>query len=157
MPIDTIIKVSGVFIAATTTDSAASIDIPEDGEIVSIGGSIYGDFAPSPGVFANQSLIVISELSFLSTNSIGSNDARGSIAGMLCVNMTHFGEAVETGAGASKFSEIADINPEGGITVNAGERIHLHMSSNTANLVGASTYYLYMKTRGGGRRAPKRR
>lgn len=157
MAIDTIIKVSASFTAATVVDSAAAVDIPEDGEILGIGASIYGDFAPSPGVFANQTLVVISELSFLSTNQIGVNDSRGSIAGMIAVMVNHFAEAAETGAGSSKFSEMATLAPEGGISVNAGERVHLHMSSSTANLVGASTYYLYMKARGGGRRAPKRR
>ena len=66
--LSTIIKISGVILANATTNDIASIDIPEDGEITCIGGSIAGDFTPAPADSTSQTLRLACELSFLSTN-----------------------------------------------------------------------------------------
>lgn len=156
--IDTIIKVSGTVPANVTTSGIASIDIPEDGEILCIGGVITGIHVVAPGsTNANESVQLAAELSFLSTNQIGVNDARGTIAGLGLAMALLFGEAAETGGGGFKFSEMADICPPEGIPVNAGERIHLHGYSSRAEYTAKATFLLYLKTAGGARRARKRR
>ena len=157
MSIDTIIKVSGAITANSTQNDIASIDIPEDGEILCVGGVILGIYSPSPSTFANFGPQLSAELSFLSTNQIGANDARGTIAGIAVSGFILFSETTETGGGGCKLSEQASICPPEGITIQAGERIHLHGVSNAANLTATATFLLYIKTRGGGRRAVKRR
>ena len=157
MSIDTIIKISGTIPANTTTNDIAALDIPEDGEILCIAGIITGTYEPAAAAGANITLRLLSELSFLSTNQIAVNDSRGAIAGLGVATLLFFSEAAETGGGGAKLSEVADICPPEGIAVNAGERIHLHGLSSDTNLTGTTTYLLYLKTRGGGRRAVKRR
>lgn len=156
--IDTIIKVSGTISASATSNDIASIDIPEDGNIVCVGGAIVGIYAPTIGAAnTNQNLQLMAELSFLSTNQISTNDARGSIAGVAVSSAGYFAEAVETGGSGFKLSEQDSICLEGGIIVNAGERIHLHGYSSTVGLTATATFLLYITTAGGGRRAIKRR
>lgn len=157
MPLDTIIKISGTILANATTNGIASIDIPEDGEIMCIGGLIMGIFQPAPNSYANTGIRVAGELSFNSTNQIGINDSRGAIAGIGAAGTMMFSEAAETGGGGCKISEQNSLCIEGGITINAGERIFIHGFSNDVDLTGTLTFLLYIKTRGGGRRAAKRR
>lgn len=158
MPLTTIIKISGTIPADATTNDIASIDIPENGVIYCIGGAIIGKYEPSVGsVNFNKSVELAGELSFLSTNQIAANDARGSIAGLgVSATLVH-AEATETGAGMAKMSEQDSIAFTEGIEVNAGERLHLHGISNLPLLTAVLTFMLYIKTTGGGRRTPKRR
>lgn len=156
--IDTIIKLAGVIPANTTTNDIAALDMPEDGEIMCLGGLITGLFAPTVGgTLENNTFYLAAEISFLSTNQIGVNDSRGSIGGIGLSSYIAFSEATETGAGAAKLSEQNSLCIEGGIPVNAGERVHLHGISSLALLTANVTFLMYIKTRGGGRRASKRR
>lgn len=157
MSVDTIIKVAGIVPANDTTNDISAIDIPEDGEILAIGGVILGLYSKVPGASQNLTLQLSSELSFLSTNQIGSNDSRGSIAGIGVACVFNYAEAGETGGGGGNLSEFGVITFPEGIIVNAGERIHLHGFSNSADLTAAATYVLYLKTKGGARRAGRRR
>lgn len=158
MAIDTIIKVSGTVLANATTNDIAAIDVPEDGQIMCIGGLILGIYTIDPAaVLDSQSVQIAAELSFLSTNQIGINDSRGAIAGIGASSFLGFAEVAATGGGGASFSEQNSLCIEGGIDVNAGERIHLHGYSSLALLTATATFILYMKTRGGGRRASKRR
>ena len=157
MSIDTIIKISGNILANSTTNDISALDIPEDGLIMCIGGLITGVFTPPPAAAANTSIYVVAELSFLSTNQIGANDSRGGIAGIGVAAAMFFSEAAETGGAGVKLSEQNSLCIEGGIQVNAGERIHLHGVSNLANLTATATFLLYLKTSGGGRRTRKTR
>ena len=158
MAIDSIIKVSGA-IAANDTDQndIAAIDIPEDGEILAVGGILIGDYDPGPAASANFTIALIAELSFLSTNQFGANDARGTIAGIGCTCILHWSEAAETGGAGGKLSEFGNITFPEGITVNAGERIHLHGSSSLTDATAVASFLLYLKTKGGARRARSRR
>ncbi len=157
MPIDTIVKVSGTILPAATTDDIASVDMQADGEIMCIGGAITGAYtAVAVAEDLVQSPALVAELSFLSTNQIAANDARGSIAGLAVASAWFFQVNTAGGAGLP-LSVMESLCVEGGITVQAGERIHLHGSSNLASLGAVATFMLYIKTRGGGRRAPKRR
>lgn len=155
--IDTIIKISGTVLANATTNDIAAIDIPEDGEIMCIGALLIGIPARVGVASTNLSIRIAAELSFLSTNQIGVNDARGTIAGIGASWAHSFAEATETGGSGAKCSEMADICLPEGITVNAGERIHLHGSSSEALVTATATFLLYMKTKGGGRRDRHRR
>lgn len=158
MAIDTIIKVAGTVPAGVATSDIAAIDIPEDGEIICIGGLILGHNEQTVNTaIENDIFHVSSELSFLSTHQIGANDARGTIAGIGVSSYILFGETGETGGGCAKMSEIASICFDEGISVNAGERIHMHGNSNVANLTADVTFLIYLKTKGGGRRAGRRR
>lgn len=156
MPIDSVVKVSGAIVANTSTDDIASVDMQEDGEIVCVGGAIRGEYLNTAiAMDLGHNPTLIGELSFLSTNQIGSNDARGSIAGLVMSSYLFFQDT--TGGGGCPLSVMESICLEGGISVNAGERIHLHGLSNMADLTGIATFLLYIKTRGGARRATKRR
>lgn len=157
MGISTIIKVAGQIPANATTDSIVSVDMPEDGSIMCIGGLIIPTYTLAAGVRANNTLQCVAELSFNSTNQIGSNDARGTIAGVGVAVNEVWSEVAETGGAGAKFSEQNSLCIEGGIEVNAGERIHLHGLTNSLNLVADVTFLLYIKQTGGGRRHPKRR
>lgn len=157
MALDTVIKISGTIPANTTTNAIASIDVPEDGEIMSIGGAIIGSYVPVPAPAANITLQLVGELSFNSTNQIGANDSRGGIAGVAVATSFVWSEAAETGGGGGNLSEHGSITFDGGLTVNAGERIFIHGISSHADLTATLTFLMYMKTRGGGRRSPKRR
>ncbi len=158
MPLNTIIKISGTIPADATTNDIASIDIPEDGFISCIGGAILGRYEPTVGsVNFNKSVEVVGELSFLSTNQIGSNDARGTIAGLGVSASLVFGLATEDGAGMAKLSEQDSLCFGEGILINAGERLHLHGFSNLPLLTASLTFILYIKATGGGRRPAKRR
>ena len=157
MGIDSIIKISGTVIAGATSNGIASVDIPEDGEIVCIGGVLTGDYTGAPAPRANSTLRLVAELSFLSTNQIGANDARGAIAGLGVSMVELYGEAAETGGGGGKISEMASICFHEGIIINAGERIYIHGFSSIADLGASATFLLYIKSKGGGRRSTKRR
>ncbi len=147
MPISAIIKIAGTIPAGVTTNDIASIDIPEDGFIVNIGGTLI---AIDASVAAGTNY-VISELSFNSTNQISANDGRGTLAGMTVAN-TFFGTS-----GGAKSSEIANLPMPEGIPVNSGERIHLHGISSIADLTGSAVFLLYLLSKGGGRRNIRRR
>ena len=67
------IKIHGIGTINSFTSGVASIDIPEDGEILSVMGHVSGLGMDALGDQA------IAELSFLSTHQIEVNDARGSI------------------------------------------------------------------------------
>ena len=149
MSINTIIKVSGALPNAATTNSISSIDIPEDSEIVSIGGLIVTTVAQAAaGLWS-----AVAELSFLSTNQIGTNDARGAVAG-IGVTFEIFGAA----AGTKTSEQNALTFPEA-IIVSAGERMHLHGITNLVGpgSVATATFLLYLRTKGGGRRRARLR
>lgn len=155
--IDSIIKISGNVLAAATSDGIAALDIPEDSEIISIGGGIMGEFTPIPAAATSLTLQLAAELSFMSTNQIGVNDSRGSIAGIVCACCLFAMADPETGSAGGNLSEFNSIAFSEGIGVNAGERIFLHGFSNTVALTATATFMIYLKTKGGGRRSAKRR
>ncbi len=157
MAMDTVIKISGIIPAAGTNNALAAIDVPEDGEIMCVGGLVTGIYEPAPAAGANVSLVLAGELSFNSTNQIAQNDSRGAIAGIGTAASMIYGEAAETGAGGFKISEMNSLCIEGGLTINAGERIYIHGYSSAADLTATLTFLMYIKTRGGARRATKRR
>lgn len=142
--IDTIIKIAGTGTVAVTTDGVASIDVPEDGEIVAIAGVVYGT-----GMADDDR--AMAEISFLSTSQFGVNDARGAIVGLVVQVgvVTTSGQAQAQDSGVIVFGGA-------GIPVNAGERIHLHTSA-TTGVIPSATFMLYMTTTGGGRRSRKTR
>jgi len=129
---------------STTADSVASIDVPEDGDIV----GIHGNLAAAGMDAAGDSVEV--ELSFLSTNQLGTNDARGSLMA-LDVRNTVATVAAITNDSLSTFIGIPD-----GIPVNAGERIHLHRIVSTGASARAR-FDIYFKTSKVTRRTRRRR
>lgn len=110
-----------------TENNAASLDVQFEGKITAILMSSYGDFDA-----ADESLSV--EVSFLSTATFTSNDARGSLA----MNTMSTG-VVTSGANNGGRIAVSGIN----IPVNAGERLHLHISS-TAGVVSQNQAYIYV-------------
>ena len=137
------IKIFGVGTVSVFTNSVAAIDIPEDGEIVAIVGTVQG-----MGMGADDT--ATAELSFLSTNQIDTNDARGSILEV----STRTG-AVSTNGQAKSSDNIALSIPDG-LPVNAGERVHLHTRGSAA-VTPEGVFTLYLRTTGGGRRVGRRR
>ena len=140
MAINTIIQLTQGGIAASA-DSVVNVDVPEDGAIEAVVATISDStLLATEGVTA--------ELSFLSSNQLATNDARGIIYSIVLF-------AGGT-TGRNKSSEITSVSFPGGIPVAAGERIHMHV-----NVVGAPsarcTFIMYMSTKGGGRRSRARR
>jgi len=138
------VTVIRVFAAGTSADSAASVDIPEDGDIVSIHG-----LCTASGITVETEQATI-ELSFLSTNQITTNDARGSlmVLGLEAAADTAVGFAIPA------ISEV--INTPDGIPVNAGERLHMHIRvSGSATLEG--WFDIYFRTKSITRRTRRRR
>ena len=140
MAINTIIQLTSGSISASA-DSVVNIDVPEDGAIEAVVAHISDStLIATEGITA--------ELSFLSSNQLGTNDARGIIYSLVL-----FGGGT---TGSQKSSEITSVAFPGGIPVSAGERIHMHV-----NVVGTPsarvTFIMYMSTKGGGRRSRARR
>lgn len=110
----------------TTADSLASLDVQFDGIITCVDWSVMADLDANAEAFE-------AEVSFLSSRTIGKNDARGSISSIA---------AQAAGAEAAGFA-ITQVNkPVSGlrIPVSAGERIHLHAELTTTADVKATVY-----------------
>lgn len=157
---DTVIKVASTAVipVGVVTNSHAAIDIPEDGVLEAVSALIHATVAgaETPAVGTEIAYILSAELSFLSTNQFNINDARGSIA-EVHVSYHVSADGTAGGPGSSKMSESSFLTLGKGLTVNAGERIHAHCSSNSATLTGRFVFVLYLSTKGGGRRSGRRR
>lgn len=130
---DVIVK---MFASVTVdTDSAATIDVQDDGVIE----GIFADLS-SNGMDALDDSADM-EISFSSSNSFTTNDARASIMTM------RVGQQFLTSGGGSN-GKAAWISPPTGIPVAAGERIHLHLQR-TAGVTVIVHAYLYLVARRG--------
>ena len=138
------IKIAGTGSANATTNSVSNIDIPEDGELLALIGTLYG------AEMVDDSRVT-SELSFLSTNQIRVNDARGSI-----MEISHRMSNLTT-SGQTVASTTVSLSLPEGIPLQAGERIHLHTQSSQASVVPTAVYTMYIRLQGRGRRSNKRR
>ncbi len=113
--------------AGGTENNAAALDVQFDGNITGLAMTSYGDFDA-----ADESLSV--EISFLSTGTFTSNDARGS----LLMNTNKLGVLTSGSMGPMQMA-VSGLK----IPVNQGERIHLHISS-TAGVVSQNQAYIYV-------------
>lgn len=141
--IDEIVRVAANASGGAQND-LASVDMIQDGKIMAVAAHLT---PKNPGS-SDESLRA--ELSFLSTNQIQSNDARGSI----CKIEEEI--VFATGVGRQSFGRSLFFEFPGGIPVNAGERIHLHSSGST----GADaeiTFDMYVDFVGSGSRGASRR
>ncbi len=141
--IDEVVRLAGTGSGGTQNDLAA-VDMIQDGAIVAVAAHLL------PREVSGSDLAFRAEVSFLSTNQIQQNDARGTIAKIeeALFMDTQVGSQSQ---GRSLFLAL----PAGGIPVNAGERIHLHYSGST----GADaeiTFDLYLDLKGSTRRAGRR-
>ena len=128
-----------------TGDGVASLDVPEDGEIMGIDWDMVGTagFQSADAIQA--------QLSFLASSQFVTNDARGAISSCgLAVGLV---STNGTGGGihAQKF-----VSMEEGLNVSGGERLHLH-----ALLVGVATTetrcLVHLKTKRTAARRSRRR
>lgn len=112
-----------------TENAVAQLDIQFDGVIT----AIFGSLRATLNADAEQ---VQWEVSFISTNTIGANDTRGSLFMMK-------GENSMTTSGQADHGQNAGI---GGlsIVVNAGERLWLHASS-SASTPSVIDVYVYVE------------
>ncbi len=111
-----------------TEESVGSLDIQFDGEINAIHGAMDADLDADLEVCA-------AEVSFLSSNTIGINDARGSLF-QLRVRTNETGVGKSDGHANSAVSGIK-------VPVTAGERVHLHLVA-SAGVVSSNQFYLYV-------------
>lgn len=123
-----IYKLSGTGTGGTE-DALAQLDVQFDGIITAIAGHIRSTMTGA-GQFATA------EASFLSTNTVGTNDTRGSI----------FSVSTSLTGNTSGFTQGTENNNVGGlnIRVNAGERLWLHFSA-SASLASDGQIYLYVE------------
>jgi len=111
-----------------TEDAAASLDVQFDGEIVAMSLSMDPDL-DADGEFA------AAEVSFGSTNTVGSNDSRQSL-------ITARTRTFILTSGSSNHGTQQNVNGTR-IPVSQGERIYLHLNS-TAGVGGRAVAYLYV-------------
>jgi len=108
-----------------TEDSVASLDIQFDGVITAIHGALYGDLDADTEAAAV-------EVSFLSSNTFATNDARGSLITLGSkMSLTTSGVAMH-----AVNSGVSNLN----IPVTGGERVHLHFSCSASVVVNAQMY-----------------
>ncbi len=111
-----------------TENSVANLDVQFEGSIVAIFGSMHADLDADAETCA-------AEVSFLSSNTVTTNDSRGSLFQMQV-------RTNETGTGKGDGSANAGISGLN-IAVAAGERIHLHLVS-TSGVVSVNHFYIYV-------------
>ena len=137
------IKIFGTGTVSVVTNDVAAIDIPEDGEILAILGTLNATGMAD----ADRASV---ELSFLSTNQIQVNDARGSILEVTIRSV------ISTNGGLVTAESVAlSFTPGSGIPVNAGERIHLH-TEGTSGVTPVGMFMIYLSA-GRAKRASRRR
>lgn len=124
-------------------DSVASLDVQLDGNITSIllACQAGGVDVLNEGVSA--------EVSFLSSNTISSNDVRGSLMAI----QSRLGAITTGGMNTAQNISVSTLY----IPVNAGERIHLHIEDIGTLASRTAFCYLYVEDKGTGRTAGRRR
>lgn len=141
-----IIKISGTVIANATTNGLASIDAPNDAVITGVQAILTGEWTTP----ASDSVNIVGELSFLSTNQINVNDSRGSL---MEISVAGAMLSTEGGHGLASTLFMGGLD----IPLNAGERLHIHSFSSAANLVGILTFLLHTQVVNTARRSVRRR
>ena len=127
---------------SSDTDDVSSIDVPEDGEIMGILIDLF-----SPAMASADGMQA--EVSFLSSSQFTTNDARGIISRCSLATNT---ASTSGQAGAHNSTHMMFMK---GISVNAGERIHLHFETDAAVLCKIHALLVFKFK--GGVRAPRRR
>ena len=127
---------------STDTDGVSSIDVPEDGEIMGVQITMQ-----APAMVEAKEMQC--EISFLSSSQFTTNDARGVIARNTIATST-----VTTNGGANAHG-ISNIIFHKGLSVNAGERIHLHFETSDTALCRIHAL-IQFKFKGGVRTARRR-
>jgi len=128
----------------SNTDSVATVDIQDDGFIE----ALYVDL--SAGGMDGLSDQCEAEISFGSSNTFSTNDARASI-----ITVRQVQNFLTSGGGA--LGKAAFVSFSRGIPVNAGERIHMHVQMSTGVTITVHAYLYVATTRGVTRRAVRRR
>jgi len=138
------VDVIGTYGAFTggTENALAMIDIPQDGFIIGLDWDMRGDLDVD-GEFME------SELSFIATNQLGTNDVRGrisSISSMVTVLTAVGGHVGQIQKWLSGFD----------ISVAGGERLFLHVIT-SAGVAGVVRCNIYLDQPGSTRRSARRR
>ncbi len=138
------VDVIGLYGAFTggTENALGMIDIPQDGFIIGVDWDLRADLD------ADGELIE-AELSFIATNQLATNDARGrisSVSAMVTVLTAVGGHTV----GLQKWLGSFDIS------VSGGERIFLH-TNGSAGVTGSVRCNMYVDQPGSTRRSARRR
>lgn len=118
-------------IGVAAGDAAAAIDVREDSDIVAIAGTMTALDLDTEADFCRA------ELSFLSTNQMSTNDARGSLLQL------ELQGTVETLVGVMVPQTAIAVDLGDGIPVNAGERVYIHISTSTG-VTPRAIFMLYM-------------
>lgn len=117
-------------------DSAATIDVPDDGAIMSASLIIAGDQMDALGDN------LAAELSFASTSSFPNNDIRT----IICQGFVRTGDIQTAENGGQSAMFFREEFPDG-IRVFAGERIHLHVIAGGGAVFGEVRALLVFKFR----------
>lgn len=132
-----------------STAGNAAIDIPEDGIIdaVSLGCTGF-NATPADGDYSHA------EVSFMSVNSFGTNDVRGSLC---TVSVGYAGAAAADGLKATPSVPFCMMNNLG-VRVSAGERVYLHAINKNSDQQVLAVAYLFIRDKlDMARPAPRRR
>ena len=122
-----------MYVASSGTAlTSASIDVPADGIITAITLGLQIEDA-SPVITEGS----VAEVSFLSSQTFATNDARGSLCAV--GRATAFADAARLVIEGSGFCVLTPIH----VPVNAGERIYLHIQSD-GSVVATAVAYLFV-------------
>lgn len=124
-------------------DSIASLDIQMDGDITAV------HMSTSPVGFDALDDAVSAECSFLSSNSFGNSDTRGSIM----IIQSRLGMLTQGGCNSAVNAQISSME----VPVAAGERIHLHIALGGGTVSAGTHAYLYVRDKGTPRIPGRRR
>ena len=123
-----------LYVASSGTSlTSASIDIPADGVITALTVGMQIEDA-SPVITEGAT----AELSFLSSQTFATNDARGSLCQV--ARATAFADAARLVIEGSGFCVLTPIR----VPVNAGERIYLHVQAD-GSVVATAVAYLFVE------------
>lgn len=140
---DIIYKLEGTGTGGATSNDVVSVDIQNDGLIEGVWVQVT-----ATGMDAlNDNCRA--EVSFLSTNTFGTNDTRGSI-----LIVSAFQSFLTSGGGLSGGQGFVTFAK--GIPVVAGERIHCHTTGSTG-VTPTVTAFLYVRTTSNARSSGRRR
>ena len=123
-----------------TDDAVANIDIPQDGTITGI------DWAVESTLNADGEVTGV-ELSFIATNQMAVNDARGALS----VVRAALG-LLTSGAGVTSINKFVPMD----IDVSGGERLYLHIVA-SSGVATAVSCLIHFRPRGGVVRRSRRR
>jgi len=143
-----VLTLAGAGLTNSTTNSAAAIDIPEDGFLMGVGCVLLNETNYTPVTIEAE--VIKAQLNFVSTAQFLSNDSRGVIASIVAMSLF-----LTTGGShlfANLYVQLGD-----GIKVAGGERIFAHTLATAGPVPGFEFQVMFSSGKTVTRRSARRR